>query len=266
MLTQTDMESALRDLRLNKSSHVLVHSSYKSFGDVEGGPATVARVLTESFATLMMPTFTSDRTFIWNPRGVFEGNAYAPKPPANEREPEPFTYDTPANKTMGIINETFRTSYPVCRSLHPSASFVAYGKIAEQLVGPGTEVDGLEPIRRLMDVGGNVLLLGVTHTNSTAIHLAEQLAGRQMFVRYALTPQGVQPAEGGGCGEGFDQLQPHVEHLERSIDLGGAAPRCYALQPYVAAAIDLIRREPFALLCTNDCDRCRAHRSRVAVA
>lgn len=267
MLTQGDIERALRDLGLDRSSHVLVHTSYTSLGRVNGGPYAVVRALVHSFATLMMPAFTSDRTFVWDTRGAFEGNAYPPTPPkARERPPERFSYNTPANKTMGIINETFRVAYPVLRTSHPSASFIAYGALAERLVRPGTEVDSLEPIRRLMDAGGDVLLLGVTHTNNTATHLAEQLAGRQMFVRYCLTPDGVRGASGGGCSAGFDQLQPHVEHLERKTNLGNATLRCYALQPYVDAARELMERERFALLCDKNCDRCQAHRGRVAVA
>jgi len=213
----------------------------------------------------MMPVFTSDRTFVWDPRGLFKGNAYAPEPVRDAREPMPFTYDTPANKSMGIINETFRIAYPVLRTPHPSASFAALGKLAEDLTGPGTEFDGLEPIRRLTEAGGSVLLIGVSHTNSTAIHLAEKLAGRQMFVRYAMAPSGVRAAMSGGCGNGFDQMQPHVQHLERRTKIGNAAVRAYDLQPYVAAAVDLIRRDPLALLCDR-CERCRAHRNRVAVA
>jgi aminoglycoside 3-N-acetyltransferase len=264
MVTQRDVERGLDELGLTKTSHVLVHTSYNSLGGVQGGPLTVARAFVESLGTVMMPTFTSDRTFVWDPRGVFEGNAYAQEPPANMREAEPFTHETPANKTMGIINETLRTAYAVRRSAHPSASFIAYGTLAEQLVGPGTEVDGVEPIRRLMDAGGDVLLLGVTHTSSTAIHLAEQLAGGRLFVRYALTPAGVRAVSGGGCSAAFDDLQPHVAHLERRLLLGRATLRCYALQPYVAIARDLVRRDPFALLC-DSCDRCRGHKSRVAV-
>ena len=265
MVKHEDIRRALREVGLGPRSHVLVHSSYKSLGVVEGGPLTVVRALVDSFATLMMPAFTSDRTFVWDARGVYEGNAYSSEPVANARKPELYTYDMPADKSMGVISETFRTAYPVRRSAHPSASFSAYGALAEQLTGPGTEVDGVEPIRRLMDAGGDVLLVGVTHTNSTAIHLAEQLAGRQMFVRYCLTPDGVRAASGGGCGDGFDQLQAHVQHLERRIDLGRATLRCYALQSYVAAAVDLIRSDPLALLC-DECDRCRAHRGRVALA
>jgi aminoglycoside 3-N-acetyltransferase len=164
---------------------------------------------------------------------------------------------------MGVINETFRTIYPVLRSSHPSASFIAYGSLASKLIGPGTEYDGVEPIRRLMDAGGDVLLFGVTHTNSTAIHLAEQMAGRELFTRYALTPEGIRAARGGGCGMGFDAIQPYVEHLERRCVVGSAMLRCYSLKPYVDAARRLIEQDPFALLC-EDCDRCNAHRGRVA--
>jgi aminoglycoside 3-N-acetyltransferase len=263
MIGQRDVENALGALGLDRSSHVLVHTSYKSLGGVDGGPIAVVRALVETLGTLMMPSFTSDRTFVWDARGAFEGNAYAPElPDDGRREAEPFTYDTPANKTMGIVNETFRTSYSVHRSAHPSGSFIAYGTLAEELVGPGTDHDGVEPIRRLMDSGGDVLLLGVTHTNSTSIHLAEQMAGRELFVRYALTPDGVRAARGGGCGMGFDAIRPHVEHLERRTIVGSATLRSYELAPYVEAARQLVQRDPFALLC-GGCDRCRAHMSRV---
>ena len=123
MLTQRDIEQGLRELGLDRASHVLVHTSYKSLGGVEGGPITVVRALVETLGTVMMPAFTSDRTFVWDARGAFAGNAYAAAPPADGRTAEPFTYDTPANKTMGVINETFRTAYPV-RSLTASERVV----------------------------------------------------------------------------------------------------------------------------------------------
>jgi aminoglycoside 3-N-acetyltransferase len=265
MVTREEIERVLRELGLGERSHVLVHTSYKSIGGVEDGPLAVVRALVETFGTLMMPSFTSERTEMWDARAAFEGNAYPSAPPADwNGAPEPFTHDMPANKTMGVINETFRREYPVARSANPSGSFIAYGALAEELTGPGTEFDGLEPIRRLMVAGGDILLLGVTHTNSTSIHLAEVLAGRQPFVRYGLTPDGARPASGGGCADAFDGLQPHVEHLERRATLGGATLRCYPLVPYVEAARQLIEREPLALLC-DSCDRCRAHRGRVPV-
>jgi aminoglycoside 3-N-acetyltransferase len=267
MVGEEDIRRALGDLALGKASHVLVHTSYKAIAGVGGGPKTVVGALVETLGTVMMPSFTSDRTFVWDQRGAFEGNAYSQTPPHPDAEPEPYTYDTPANRTMGVINETFRTAYPVCRSPHPSASFIAYGALAEELTTPpGTETDGVEPIRRLMEAGGDVLLLGVTHTNSTAIHLGERLAGRPLFVRYATTPEGVVAAEGGGCGQGFAALQQHVEHLERQAALGAATLRAYSLQSYVETVRELVARDLYALLCEDaECARCNAHRSRVPV-
>jgi aminoglycoside 3-N-acetyltransferase len=153
-------------------------------------------------------------------------------------------------------------AYQMRRSANPLVSFVAYGDLAEHLCGGETEEDGVEPIRRLMEAGGDVLLLGVSHTSSTAIHLAEQMTGRPLFVRHALTPDGVQAVYCGGCGDGFERLQPHVAHIERRSVVGNATLRCYPLREYVDAARELIRHDPFALLC-DSCDRCRAHRSRV---
>ncbi len=268
-VTQENIEHGLRELGLGEDSHVLVHSSYKSFGGVEGGPSAVVDALAGSFATLMMPAFASHRSAVWDKRGLFENNAYPPNPPEgwDISQVEPFTHDTPANSTMGIINETFRREYDVARSGNPMMSFVAYGALADELCGAGTEVDAVEPINRLMEAAGQVLLLGVTHTNSTAIHLAEQLAGRKQFERYAMTPDGVRMAMSGGCGNPFDDLQPHVQHLERRVGVGASTLRCYALQPYVETARRLVEDDPQALLCpaTKSCVRCDAHRSRVPV-
>jgi aminoglycoside 3-N-acetyltransferase len=263
MVSQQDIERGLRELGLGRGSHVLVHSSYKSFGGVEGGPLTVVRALAGTVTTLMMPAFTFERTSAWDPSGVFDGNAYMTKP-REDFTPEPFTHDTPIDTSMGIIPETFRTTRPVSRSPHPLDSFIVFGELADELCGPGTEVDAVEPIRRLMEAGGGLLLLGVTHTSSTSVHLAEALAGRQLFMRHALTVDGVQAVRSGGCGDAFDDLQSYVERLERRTLVGEAVLRCYALAPYVEAARALIAREPYALLCDR-CDRCRAHRSRVAV-
>ncbi len=266
-VTQEDIERGLRELGLDADSHVLAHSSYKSFGGVDGGPDAVVRALAGSFATLMMPAFASHRSAVWDERGLVENNAYPAAAPEgwDLSQAEPFTHDTPANPTMGIINETFRREYDVARSGNPMMSFAAYGAIADELCGAGTEVDAVEPINRLMQAEGQVLLLGVTHTNSTSVHLAEQLAGRRQFERYAMTPDGVRMAMSGGCGNPFDDLQPHVQHLERRVEVGASTLRCYDLQSYVETARGLIEADPEALLCpaAKACVRCDAHRNRV---
>jgi aminoglycoside 3-N-acetyltransferase len=173
----------------------------------------------------------------------------------------PFGHDLPVDKQIGIIPETLRVTYRVFRSGDPLTSFITYGELAEVLAGAGNDTSGVAPIQRLHDADGDVLLAGVTHTSSTAVHLAEDLAGRRLFLRHALTAQGVKSVLCGGCSDAFDELQPHVEHLERRTTVGNATLRCYRLKPYVEAARRLIERDPYALLC--DCERCRSHKMRV---
>ena len=166
---------------------------------------------------------------------------------------------------LGLCSEARRRTDGAFDAMLPGGfdpSGLVKGWAVERAGGWLRELQGTD---WLINAGGDVLLLGVTHTNSTAIHLAEKVAGRQLFVRYALTPEGVRAAQGGGCGNAFDQIQPHVEHLERRTTVGGTTLRGYALQPYVRIALELIERDPFALLC-NDCERCRAHRWRVVHA
>ncbi len=184
-VTRGDIERGLESLGLGNDSHVLVHSSCTAFGGVEDGPPAVVRALVETLGTVMMPASTWERTAVWDKGGLFDGNAYQPEPPIDNTA-TPCSYDTPVDRSIGVIPETFRTSYLVCRSSHPLQSFVAYGKLAQQLCGAEADRQDVEPIRRLTEADGEVLLAGVTHTTSTPVHLAEHLAGRRRFVRHAL--------------------------------------------------------------------------------
>ena len=60
-VTLNDIEKALTELGVAQGDIVLVHSSLKSFGTVEGGPETVIQafknVITEQ-GTLVMPTLS----------------------------------------------------------------------------------------------------------------------------------------------------------------------------------------------------------------
>ncbi|MEK8109691.1 AAC(3) family N-acetyltransferase [Micromonospora sp. M12] len=62
------------------------------------------------------------------------------------------------------------------RSSHPHVSFAALGPAAEQVVAGHTLADMLgegSPLARLYDLDADVLLLGVGHSASTSLHLAE---------------------------------------------------------------------------------------------
>ena len=65
MLTFEQLVEGFRDLGVEEGDTLLVHSSYKSLGEVDGGPHTVIRALetalsTDKNGTLIMPTFNFD--------------------------------------------------------------------------------------------------------------------------------------------------------------------------------------------------------------
>src|SRR5512137_2148127 len=98
-----DVLLGLRDLRLGEAP-VIVHSSLKSFGQVDGGAQTVVNALTIVFPTVLMPTFTY-KTMI-TPKVGPENNgiSYGSGEDQN-RMAEFFTPRMPADPLMGIIPE-----------------------------------------------------------------------------------------------------------------------------------------------------------------
>ena len=63
MLTRNTLVEKFRATGLKSGDILLVHSSYKSFGGVEGGPWSVVEALLEVLGaegTLIMPTFNFD--------------------------------------------------------------------------------------------------------------------------------------------------------------------------------------------------------------
>ncbi len=109
-LTREQIAEGLHRIGLRAGMDVMVHSSLKSFGRVEGGaPAVIGAltdVLTES-GTLLLPTF----------------NHFAPWQPGG-----PALYDPALTPTSnGAIPETFRRMPGVWRSLNPSHPYAAWG-------------------------------------------------------------------------------------------------------------------------------------------
>ncbi len=63
MLNLESLTSGFRDLGVQTGDTLLVHSSYKSLGEVDGGPQTVIDALLSALGpngTLIMPTFNFD--------------------------------------------------------------------------------------------------------------------------------------------------------------------------------------------------------------
>jgi aminoglycoside 3-N-acetyltransferase len=249
-----DLLLGLHDLHL-AGAPVIVHSSLKSFGQVEGGAWTVVNALVAAFGTVIVPTFTYKTMIIPRTGPENNGLTYGSRQDQNQMT-EFFTMRMPADPLMGIISEMFRKHPRTKRSNHPIQSFA--GINAEKMLAAQTMTDHLAPLGLLEKADGWVILVGVDHTVNTSIHYAEKLAGRRQFIRWALTPKRVVECPGfPGCSAGFQAIAPDMEKFTRKVQIGNALVQAFPLKMLFKVVVGRIRKDPLALLCQQeDCERC----------
>jgi aminoglycoside 3-N-acetyltransferase len=266
MVSVEEIADGLRRLGLGRSSSVIVHSSLKSFGYVDGGAEAVCEALTETCGTVLAPAGTWDLTGIGPPPGIARPhNAY--DPPATWEifdeqldRATAFSLDLPIDRELGRIPETLRLTRSPARTAHPLFSYIAVGPAADQILAAQRLDWPLGPIEELGKLGGDVLLLGVDHTANTAIHLAEQFLGRSCFYRYAKTADRVWsefPNIPGGSHE-FNAIEPAVRSATRETTIGPCRARRIPITEVIACARQMILDDAAALLCDDPTCRCAA--------
>jgi len=183
--TRLSLAADLRQLGVRAGDTLLVHSSLSSLGWVCGGSTAVLQALQDVLTqdgTLVMPAHSGD----------LSDPGYWQHPPVPQgwwpiiRETMP-AFDPALTPTrgMGCIPELFRTWPDVLRSDHPVDSFAAWGKHAQTVTSGHSLEDSLgeaSPLQRLVDLDGQVLLLGVGFDSNTSFHLAESRSGRYDFI------------------------------------------------------------------------------------
>jgi aminoglycoside 3-N-acetyltransferase len=88
---------------------------------------------------------------------------------------------------VGVLAETFRTRYASHRSLHPTHSVAAYGKLAGRLTD-GHHLDDTpcslnSPYGKATREDAHVLLLGIGLERCTAIHHAEEMVAPDVYLK-----------------------------------------------------------------------------------
>jgi aminoglycoside 3-N-acetyltransferase len=263
-VTRADVVDGLRQLGLDRASEVIVHSSLSSFGYVDGGAEAVCSALAEVCGTVLMPAGTWDLTGIPAPPGLVRSdNAYWNATDWDDfdkrlSQATSFRTDLPVDRWLGRIPDVFRRiSWPL-RTAHPLFAYQAAGPAAERLLEAQRPDWPLGPIEAL---DGDVLLLGVTHTSNTTIHLAEQHLGRSLFYRYAKSADGlwVELPNVPGESHRFDDIEPVLRSATKEVQIGQARVRRIPKEAVLAATRQLILDDPAALLCTDDPEcRCAA--------
>ena len=154
-------EDLLRDIRslgIRPEGTLLIHSSMKAIGNVEGGADTVLDAWMEYMkdGLLVFPTHTWNK--VTKTTMIFDSRTQP--------------------SCVGILSELFRQRPGVVRSLHPTHSVAACGKDAVSYVSG--EEKSTSPLPRegcwgkLLDRDADILFLGCTLRSNTFIHGVEE--------------------------------------------------------------------------------------------
>lgn len=157
-MTKDYLFRQLEEMGLKSTDKLMLHSSMKAIGNVEGGAETVIDAFCEylSAGLFMTPTHT------WKQMsGAYNVFNLATEPAC-----------------VGIIPNIFMKKEGVYRSNHPTHSIAAYGAGALEYVAGDDEFNTpCNPsgcFGRLRDINAKILLAGVTHARNTYIHSIEE--------------------------------------------------------------------------------------------
>ena len=157
MLTQAEFAEQLRAIGVKEGMALLVHSSLKRVGPVDGGADAIIDAIQGilgSDGVLMMSTVSGSVT------------------PA-----QPVYHVTHTPSTVGVLTNVFRQRPGVVRSLHPVHSIAAAGPRAkfftEGHLQTNTPWSPDSPYGKLMRNNGYILFLGANFSANTCIHAIE---------------------------------------------------------------------------------------------
>ena len=243
----------LTALGVRPGAVLLVHTSFREVRPVQEGPLGLIRALRAALGpagTLVMPTMT-DGESVFDPRS------------------------TPTHE-MGITAELFWRQPDVVRSTHPGGSFAATGPQAEHICAPQplAPPHGIDsPPGRVHELAGQVLLLGVTYSECTMLHVAESIAGVPYSVAHPCVvevdgvPKRVMIPETDHCCRGFRQMDAwmRARGMQRDAKVGSAHATLADARDIVAVAAERLRRDPLVFLCPPNaaCEECDAARASV---
>ena len=161
------IRSGLQELGVMAGDLLLVHSSLRSFGYVQGGADTVIDALLETVGdsgTVLVPTLTFSILKSW-----------------------PHRYSVRKSpSSSGLITETFRRREHALRSRHPVSSAAAIGRQAASLTADhrDTPCGPDSPYFRLYELGGKIVFFGASLGSNSVFHCAEEIT-RPAYLGFA---------------------------------------------------------------------------------
>ena len=195
MFTKNQLYEQLKQMNAPQNSVVLIHSSLRQIGEVEGRGEGLLDVLIEYFTEkgglLCIPTHT------W----------------ANVGDESKITLDFMNPSTcIGTLPNIAACDKRGMRSSHPTHSMAVFGeksKVADFISGEENQTTPAHPsgcYGKIFDLDGYILLAGVCHNRNTYLHCVEEMLG----VSNRLSPTAKKTSVGyadGSVKEGV--IRPH---------------------------------------------------------
>lgn len=250
IINQSDIKKAATEAGLQFGDTVIIHSSFKSMGIVDGGAETVVQGFLDAIGaegTLVFPTFCQ-KDF--------------------EHSYETWHMDKPSD--VGYLTNYFRKREGSIRSDHPTHSVAACGKNASWLTEShghiykrfgsmgDTPFSSDSPWEKMYKINAKVLLLGVSPMSITFRHYAEYIYIEELLKsiegheKYSEMKNALWCFEHVGpwphvCNE---WVLPQAENLGlvKTAKCGDAELKCFSAKEFVDLTLNYLRnREQKAL-------------------
>lgn len=198
----------LEALGVKKGGILLVHSSMKALGEIDGGIETLIRGIKLALGpdgTLLMPALSYQ---------YVDG----------ENEDTFSVKDTPCN--IGAVPEYFRTMPGVMRSINPTHSVCGEGKYAQELLERHEQdkspCGSNSPYKILGQLGGQILFIGCGLRPNTSMHGVEELVEPSYLFKdefqYKIFNEKREKRYGYYLRHDFEGIEQRYERLEGLLD------------------------------------------------
>lgn len=264
MISYHKLITAFQTIGLRKEIPVIAHFGKDAVPKVNGGVSTLMGALLSSVDNVLLPAFTFS-TMVTPESGPENNNIVYGERNEQNLDANIFSLNLSSECDNQEAIEVMKTFPGVFRSSHPVFSF--YGLGLDIALLNHTPDQPYKPITEMKRLGGWMLLVDADPNQNFSIHLAEMLAGRKQFQRWALTPDGIAAClHFPGCPNGFHKLNYYLHDELRVIQVNNIKLSGIALNTLIDTAVALLREDPFALLCNDlSCERCNIVREDVKV-
>lgn len=264
-MNRDDIAAAIRRAGIDSGDNLILHSSLKSLGQVDGGAGSVVGGILDAVGpdgNVMVPTFTYCLP-IWSV-GPFDAAG------------------TPSR--TGAVTEAVRLWPGAVRSFHPTHSVAVIGPDAQSITEghfAASPIGAGSPFDRMHKRGARILMLGTNQNTNSSLHYCEAVAPvpylgvtftpdqdyeRALFKEPDGTIAGAKIFEMPGCSRGFRAVEDPLRRIGvlRDVQIGTAASQLLDMRAMVEAVVAMLADAPALLLCRqSECVICRRRREFV---